>query len=164
MPKANLSVLIVDDEPHIRHSMSRILISLGYSVRCAEDGYTALARIKEACPDVLLSDLNMPGMSGFELLSEVRCRFPGIYVIATSGSFSGTQVPQGVVADVFYEKATSLGVLFQLLERGARWKQEPGRSSSVPTPAWMAPGCIKACEVEESPVSLQDSVLSSSCL
>ena len=51
MPKADLTVLIVDDEPHIRHSMSRILISLGYSVRCAEDGNTALARIRQNCPD-----------------------------------------------------------------------------------------------------------------
>ena len=61
MPKADLTVLIVDDEPHIRHSMSRILISLGYSVRCAEDGNTALARIRQNCPDVLLSDLYMAG-------------------------------------------------------------------------------------------------------
>jgi CheY-like chemotaxis protein len=155
LSKPNLSVLIVDDEPRIRHLMSRILISLGYSVRCAEDGYTALARIKEACPDVLLSDLNMPGMSGFELLSEVRQRFPGIYVIATSGSFSGTLVPQGVVADVFYEKATSLSLLLQHMERGARWKQEPSRSSGMPTPWWIAPTRIEACETEEFAVSLQ---------
>jgi CheY-like chemotaxis protein len=150
MPKADLTVLIVDDEPHIRHSMSRILISLGYRVRCAEDGYTALARIREACPDVLLSDLNMPGMSGFELLSEVRRRLTGIYVIATSGSFSGTQVPQGVVADAFYEKATSLRLLFQIIERGAHWKQGTGRGSSEEVPCRMEPACIQG----EVPYSL----------
>jgi CheY-like chemotaxis protein len=155
MPKASLAVLIVDDEAHIRHSMSRILISLGYSVRCAEDGYTALARIREICPDVLLSDLNMAGMSGFELLSEVRRRLPGIYVIATSGSFSGTQVPQGVLADAFYEKATSLTLLFQLMERGARWKQEPGRGSSAPATYRMAAACLES-EVAQSLVALQE--------
>jgi CheY-like chemotaxis protein len=153
MPEANLTVLIVDDEPLIRNSMSHILTSLGHRVRCAEDGFTALARIKEACPDVLLSDLNMPGMSGFELLAEVRRRCPGIYVIATSGSFSGTQVPQGVVADAFYEKATSLSLLFQIIERGNRWKQWPSRSPSA-SARRMAPARFKAPEVTELPIAV----------
>src|ERR1700733_16333245 len=153
MPKASLAVLIVDDEPHIRHSMSRILISLGYSVRCAEDGYTALARIREICPDVLLSDLNMAGMSGFELLSEVRRRLPGIYVIATSGSFSGTQVPQGVAADAFYKKATRLSLLVQIMERGVRWKQGTGCRSRESTRR-NAPARIQASEITLLPIAV----------
>ena len=153
MPEANLTVLIVDDEPHIRNSMSHILASLGHSVRCAEDGFTALARIREACPDILLSDLNMPGMSGFELLREVGRRFPSIYVIATSGSFSGTHVPQGVVADAFYEKATKLSLLFQIIERGNRWKQRLSGSPSA-SARRMAPGRIEAPEVTELPIAV----------
>lgn len=86
MARFSLTVLIVDDEPLIQDLMSPILTGLGCSIRCAKDGVTALARIGEASPDVLLSDLNMPGMSGFELLSIVRRSFPEIYVIATSGS------------------------------------------------------------------------------
>lgn len=56
----------------------------------------------------MLSDLNMPQMSGFELLSVVRRRFPQISVIAMSGAYhSGDAVPGGVIADAFYGKSQS---------------------------------------------------------
>ena len=86
--------------------MSQIFEQMGHSVRSAKDGFSALEEIREAKPDVVLSDLNMPGMSGFELLSVIRRRLPEIYVIATSGAYSGTDVPHGIAADAFSEKAT----------------------------------------------------------
>lgn len=147
MTNFNLTVLIADDESLIRELMSHILSGLGCSVRCAEDGVTALARIGEASPDVLLSDLNMPGMSGFELLSIVRRNFPGIYTIATSGSFSGSEVPEGVVADAFYEKATRLNLLLQILERAERWKQDRDLRLSTATAYASLPVRIRASEV-----------------
>jgi DNA-binding response OmpR family regulator len=54
-------------------------------------------------PDVIISDLRMPNMSGFELLSIVRRRFPHVPVIAISGEFAGT-MPVGVLADAFFAK------------------------------------------------------------
>jgi hypothetical protein len=57
----------------------------------------------------------MPGMSGFELLSVVRRRFPAIQVIAMSGKCSGDGVPPAVAADAFYEKGTNLGSLLQII-------------------------------------------------
>jgi len=75
-----------------------------------------LFEIRQEIPDVILSDLNIPGMSGFEFLSVVRRRFPGIHLIAMSGAFSGDGVQPGVAADAFYEKATSLGSLLQIVE------------------------------------------------
>jgi CheY-like chemotaxis protein len=62
-------------------------------VRCAEDGYSALQEIRRESPEILLFDLKMPRMSGFELLINVRRSFPAIQVIAASGSFSGNEVP-----------------------------------------------------------------------
>jgi CheY-like chemotaxis protein len=111
------SVLVVDDKDCIRTSMSLVLESLGYSVRSAEDGRSALREIRSQNPDILLSDLTMPGMSGFELLIIVRQSFPAIQVIATSGSFSSNEVPDGVLADAFFPKGSSVSALLQILRR-----------------------------------------------
>src|SRR5580658_4974397 len=99
MPCTKASLLIVDDKPAIRASISHLLTEIGYSVRSAQDGFSALRELREEIPDILLSDLNMPGMCGYELMRVVRQRFPSIQVIAMSGAFSGYQVPDGVVAD-----------------------------------------------------------------
>ncbi|MGA7242861.1 MAG: response regulator [Terracidiphilus sp.] len=109
------SVLVVDDKDCIRTSMSLVLEELGYSVRSAEDGHSALREIRRQNPDILLSDLVMPGMSGFELLMNVRRLFPAIQVIAASGSFSGNEVPDGVLADAFYPKGSSVSTLLHIL-------------------------------------------------
>ena len=80
----------------------------------------------------------MLGMSGFELLSVVRRRFPVIRVIAMSGTFSGDGVPPGVVADAFHEKGTDLGSLLQIMEVMTR--SEPSsafRHASALAPIWI---------------------------
>jgi CheY-like chemotaxis protein len=87
MPDAKVKLLIVDDEVSIRTSLSLIFTGSGHSVRSSADGFSALFEIRQELPDIILSDLNMPGMSGFELLSVVRRRFPAIQVIAMSGGF-----------------------------------------------------------------------------
>jgi len=98
-------VLVVDDEPGIREIMTVYLTEEGYDVSTAEHGLDALLQLRSATPDVIISDLNMPQMSGFEFLSVVRRRFPGIPVVAISGAYeSGDQVPGGVIADAFYSK------------------------------------------------------------
>ncbi len=98
-------VLVVDDETSIRESTSMLLKSAGYDVHTAEHGFDALLQLASVLPDVIVSDLNMPQMSGFEFLSVVRRRFPQIPVIAVSGAYDfGDQVPGGVIADAFYSK------------------------------------------------------------
>src|SRR5579872_4518394 len=83
-------ILVVDDEASIRESLEMLLTSAGYDVAIAKDGFDALLQIKRSLPDVIVSDLNMPQMSGFEFLSVVRRRFPQIPVIAMSGHTAGT--------------------------------------------------------------------------
>jgi CheY-like chemotaxis protein len=104
MPNLKARLLVVDDDALICRNMSTIFTVLGYATRTAPNGFSALNAIREEIPDIILSDLNMPGMSGFELLSVVRRRFPSIRVIAMSGAFEGTSVPPGVAADAYYEK------------------------------------------------------------
>lgn len=116
MPCEKARLLIVDDKQMIRTSISHLLAEIGYSVRSAQDGFSALRELREGIPDIILSDLNMPGMCGFELLRVVRRRFPTIQVIAMSGTFSGDEVPSGVAADAFYQKGSSMGALLRIIE------------------------------------------------
>ncbi|MGC1781482.1 MAG: response regulator [Acidobacteriaceae bacterium] len=124
---AKLKFLVVDDDISLRKSLSAILKRFGHSVRSAEDGFSALVEVQNEIPDIILSDLNMPGMSGFELLSVVRRRFPAIRVIAMSGAFSGDSVPSGVLADAFYDKGAGVASLLHIVEAMTRF--EPPLSS-----------------------------------
>jgi CheY-like chemotaxis protein len=137
MPNALATLLIVDDEPPIRESLSLVLTEIGYRVRLAEDGFSALREMRHELPDLLLSDLNMPEMSGFELLSVVRRRFPAIRTIAMSGSFSGDEVPSGVTADAFYEKGSSIRSLLKIIGALALPSRTPAPRAAVLAPLWI---------------------------
>lgn len=137
MPTINRKLLIVDDEVLLRTSLSQIFTTFGYSVRTAEDGLAALAAIRNEIPDILLSDLNMPCMSGFELLSVVRRRFPAIQVIAMSGAFSGNTVPAGVVADAFYEKGRHPGSLLEIVRAMSQIEQSTFQHTNTVAPIWI---------------------------
>jgi CheY-like chemotaxis protein len=111
----NQSVLLVEDDGDLRVVLSAMLAHTGYQVRTACDGVSALREIETGVPDLVVSDLNLPRMSGFELLSTIRAQFPTVPLIAMSGAFSGSQVPDGVFADAFYEKGTNPSRLMQLV-------------------------------------------------
>ena len=128
MSDTSVNVLIVDDDALLRMSLLQTLTRAGYNVRSVGGGHAALFEIDRETPDLLLSDLNMPGLSGFELLSVVRRRFPTVQVIAMSGAYFGDSVPPGVFADAFYEKGRGLGLLMQMvadLAGGARLVDAP---------------------------------------
>lgn len=97
-------ILIVDDAPALRELGTVMLEAQGYEVLCAEDGFEGLAALKQSLPDIIISDLRMPNMNGFEFLSVVRRRFPAIPVIVISGEFTGLSVPESVLADAFFPK------------------------------------------------------------
>lgn len=97
-------ILVVDDEEAVRDVFAQMLQKEGYEVVTAENGFDALLKLKHFSPQVIVSDLNMPKMSGFEFLSVVRRRFPKISVIASSGAYASRVVPTGVLADAFYGK------------------------------------------------------------
>ena len=97
-------VLVIDDEPVVLETTAAIVRSFGFSVRTAEDGFVALQVLREVLPDLIISDLRMPGMSDFELLSIVRRRFPHIPTIAISGEYILASMPLGLLVDHFFQK------------------------------------------------------------
>jgi len=98
-------ILFVDDEEALRELAKAILELQGYEVLCAKDGFDGLAALKDSLPDLVISDLQMPNMDGFEFLSVIRQRFPQLRVIVISGEFTGFDVPNSVLADAFFEKS-----------------------------------------------------------
>jgi len=98
-------LLVIDDEAETRDLFQSALSAAGYEVGLAKDGFAALAHMRGALPDLIVSDLKMPNMSGFEFLSIARRRFPQIPTIALSGEFAPTDgEPLGVLADAFFTK------------------------------------------------------------
>src|SRR3954453_12480390 len=111
-------ILIVDDDQSIRATVALLLKDKGYEISTAADGFDALLQMRSNVPELVISDLNMPHMSGFEFLSVIRRRFPQVLVVAMSGAYEvGEAVPGGVIADAFYAKGgtTSPDALLKLV-------------------------------------------------
>ena len=77
-------ILIVDDDDALRESLELILIAEGYEVATAQDGTTALARLDEVPIDVVLCDVRMPGLDGFELLPQIGRKLPNTPIVMMS--------------------------------------------------------------------------------
>src|SRR5246127_5108364 len=97
-------ILVVDDDLAIRETARLILEGEGFEVLTAPDGAEGLHSLSKSLPDLIISDLNMPRMSGFEFLAVVRQRFPHIATIAMSGGYPSGEMPIGILADVFLQK------------------------------------------------------------
>jgi DNA-binding NtrC family response regulator len=74
-------ILIVDDDPDIRESLPGGLSALGAEIATAKDGEEALAQVGSGPPDIVLTDVRMPGLDGLELLRLLRQRAPAVDVI-----------------------------------------------------------------------------------
>lgn len=85
MTEKTIDILVVDDEEMMRELLEDVLVMEGYSVETAEDGQTALARVKEVHPLLVISDIKMPRMNGFELLKSIKERFPDMRMIMMTG-------------------------------------------------------------------------------
>ena len=95
---------MVDSNEALLLGCSDMLLAEGYEVITARNGFEALNILRGAKPDLLITELNLPHMSGFELLSVVRKRFPLISVIATSGEYTAITVPHEAICDIVVPK------------------------------------------------------------
>jgi DNA-binding NtrC family response regulator len=117
MPK----ILVVDDETSILNTLQILLRGEGFEVTVAVSGREALERFDDVAPDVVLTDIRMPGMSGLELLAAVRERDPELPVILMTAQASLQSAMQAVNQGAFYylQKPFSNGELVALCRRAA---------------------------------------------
>ena len=78
-------VLVVDDEPDARELIGMALSQAGFEVDDAADGFTALTKVAHGCPDLVVTDLHMPGMHGLDLLQRIRRIHADVPVIIATG-------------------------------------------------------------------------------
>jgi len=132
-------ILLVDCTEALLLRCSDALQGEGFEVITARNGFEALNVLRGARPDVLITELNLPHMSGFELLSVVRRRFPLLSVIATSGEYTPITVPREAICDVFVPKGADF--LPELIkEARAVISESPIRGSqpkSTVAPVWI---------------------------
>jgi CheY-like chemotaxis protein len=159
-------VLVVEDDPLVLQTTATIVRSFGFSVRTAEDGFVALKILREVLPDIILADLRMPGMSGFELLSIVRRRFPHIPTIAISGEYLLANMPLGLLVDHFFQKGgyTPEQLLVTMKQMIADSPIRPHLGKHVAAPLWIprmnadylvvtCPECLRSSSIADSTAS-----------
>jgi two-component system response regulator HydG len=83
-PMKKCRILVVDDEASARSGLAKLLAAEGYEVESAADGEAALVIVEEKAPDVVVTDLNMPGMGGLDLLAKVKETNPEILVVVVT--------------------------------------------------------------------------------
>ncbi|MBI4776681.1 MAG: sigma-54-dependent Fis family transcriptional regulator [Deltaproteobacteria bacterium] len=81
----NLRILVIDDEPHILELLAMRLSEWGHEVTAVSDGEQGLELLGSKPHDVVVTDLMMPGLSGVEVVKEVKQRFPGTEVLVITG-------------------------------------------------------------------------------
>lgn len=95
----NKRVLIVDDEPHVRRVLQLCVERAGYAVQLEHDGRAGLDRALAEPPDVLISDINMPRMTGREMVQALHAAQPGRgYPILVMTSLTAREERQWVKA------------------------------------------------------------------
>ena len=113
-------VLLIDDEPHVISVIKHFLLKSGYEVDTANNGLVALEKVSQQMPDVVVSDIQMPRMSGLEFCERLRTDYPdddALVIIMTSRTERDFREKAGALENVeFLEKPLSPRKLVLRLE------------------------------------------------
>ncbi|WP_437752772.1 sigma-54-dependent transcriptional regulator [Sorangium sp. So ce1389] len=125
-------ILIVDDEANARAALSEILREEGYTTETAADGFKALGKLEEFAPDVVLTDLKMPGLDGIRMMEKAQLALPdATFVVMTAfGTISSAVEAVKKGAYNYLTKPLDFSVLAVVVERAverAKLLQENSR-------------------------------------
>ncbi len=138
-------VLLVDDDRGLLNLMSIRLNAEGYRVDMAYDGYSALSQVSAFHPDVVITDLKMPGINGMQLFDEIQKRFPGlpIIILTAYGTIPGAvdATKKGVFS--FLTKPFDASNLLEDIERACGVNKPRSDSSANDADTWR--GGIISC-------------------
>ena len=112
------NILIVDDSRDLTHVIADFLSINGYQVHTAHNGHDALERMGKEHIDIVVSDIHMPGMDGFTLMTEIKTKYPDIPVILITGFSIGDaqKIAFEKGANAFVAKPFRLKDLKQVIE------------------------------------------------
>jgi signal transduction histidine kinase len=113
-------VLIVDDEPSVAEVFQEFLASQGYALRLAASGEEAVRMLSEFRPDMILTDLNLPGLSGLEVMRAAKMVDPETCVVVVTGYASASTAIDALRQGAYdyVTKPFDLDDVFQIVERG----------------------------------------------
>jgi len=114
-----VNIVLIDDEPIIHQALGPFLSRAGHQVHHAADGNEGIALASECKPDLIISDIRMPGMDGLELLEKLRMRIPTTPVALITGhgdiTTAITALDKGAFA--YLHKPVKLDELMAIIER-----------------------------------------------
>ena len=118
--QAAARVLIVDDEPSVVEVFQEFLASQGYALTLAASGEEAVRKLPEIRPDVVLTDLNMPGLSGLEVMRAAKAVDPEVCVVVVTGYASASTAIDALRQGAYdyVTKPFDLDDVSQIVERG----------------------------------------------
>jgi DNA-binding NtrC family response regulator len=134
MQEITASVLVVDDHEQARASIADILRHAGHTVACCASAAEALNRVEAIAPDVILTDLQMPGMNGLEFIRAVVQRGCQAQIAMLTAYASVSTAVEAMRSGAFdyIEKPFNADQLEQLVQRALRHGDRVGRRSEMP--------------------------------
>nr|MBN2278307.1 response regulator [candidate division Zixibacteria bacterium] len=130
----NLKVLVVDDEPPTADLFSGVLIRSGFQVKSAGNGGDAIEIIKEWRPNIVVCDVVMPGIDGFDVLTFAKKEYPEIRMLMITGQSDPESLRKSfrLGADEFITKPVSSQDLVLIIQRVCwRFFEEKDNSSKA---------------------------------
>lgn len=155
---ARIPTLVVDDDPTTRLLLERLLARVGYAVTAVTNGADALAALDRTAWDLVLTDKNLPDLSGAEVARHARERWPGTTIVMVTG-FATAESATGLmgVLDDYFEKPLALDELARRL--GQALSRRRGRAAAAGAQQAAPPVTVAVLEPDAEARALITAVL-----